>query len=316
MVVEHPIVLRGLTLAGVASSAGGGPTIVARTDQDFIGALLDDLGGARAGASVSEHLVRPKPGQPRLKLMQPVHKTFNVALVEVACDVVGQPRLDPDKIDGAGLVIRRVMRSNRAATTKGGALVERPESWVQAGRTFRGWVRLRTPRELDRDPDPARRPAELRSGHPEIDRRLALAHGAPESLAESVAPLFVAPPEVAAATKRTVLYGLVPVASTEVSEAPEPPPSYPIELVRSHVPRGGPNPCFAFVTVSAGSQREAILRSRTLVRPPSIFQPSGASAIASTSRGSRSGTRASRLVAIVALSTFSRYVSTSQVRSS
>jgi hypothetical protein len=237
MVVEHPVVLRGLTLAGVASSAGGSPTIVARTDQDFIGALLDDLGGSRAGASVSEHLVRAKPGQPRLKLLQPVHKTFNVALVEVACDVTGQPRLDPDKIDSAGLVIRRVARSGRSGPPKPGSVVERPESWVQAGRTFRGWVRLRTPRELDGDPDPARRPAELRAGHPEIDRQLALVHGTPEPLAESVAPLFVAPPEVAAATKRTVLYGLVPVASTEVSETPEPPPSYPIELVRSHVPQ-------------------------------------------------------------------------------
>jgi hypothetical protein len=235
MVVEHPVVLRGLTLAGLASAAAGGPTIVARTDQDFIGAILDELGGARPGPSVSEHLARVTAGQPQLKLMQPVHKTFNVALVEIACDVAGQPRLDPDKIESAGLVIRRVARSGNAGRAR--VVVERPEAWMQAGRSFRGWVRLRTPRELDRDPDPARRPAELRAGHPEIDRRLALVQGAAVPLAESVAPLFVAPPAVAAATKRTVLYGVVPVTSAEVSEAPEPPPSYPLDVVRGHVPQ-------------------------------------------------------------------------------
>jgi hypothetical protein len=232
MVVEHPVVLRGLTLAGLAADAG--PTLVARTDQDFIGAILDELGSERAASSVSAHLVRVPAGQAQLKLLQPVHRTFTVALVEVACDVSGQPRLDPDSIDSAGLVVRRVARSGGG---RAGALVERPEAWVRAGHALRGWVRLRTSRELDRDPDPARRPPELRSGHPEIDRRLALAHGVPEALAESVAPLFVAPPSVAAAAKRTVLLGLVPVASTEVSEAQEPPPSYPIDVIKAHVPQ-------------------------------------------------------------------------------
>jgi hypothetical protein len=235
MVAAHPVVLRGLTLAGVPGGAAGGPTIVARTDQDFIGAIVDELGGERAASSVAQHLARPGAGQPRLKLMQPVHRTFNVALVEIVCDVPGQPRLDPASIDGAGLVIRRVARSGGAG--RAAALVERPEAWMQAGHSFRGWVRLATPRELDRDPDPLRRPAELRAGHPEIDRRLALAHGSAEPLAESVAPLFVAPPAVAAAAKRTVLLGLVPVASTEMSEAPEPPPSYPLDVIRRHVPQ-------------------------------------------------------------------------------
>lgn len=237
MVVEHPVVLRGLTLSGLASGAAGGPTLVARTDQDFIAAILDELSGERAGQSVSQHLIRGGGAPHQLKLLQPVHKTFNVALLEVACDVAGQPRLDPEKIESAGLVIRRVGRSGAGTRGRQGARVERPEAWMQAGRSFRGWVRLRTPREVDRDTDAARRPADLRAGHPEIDRHLALVHGAPEPLAESVAPLFVAPPAVAAATKRTVLYGLVPVASTEVSEAPEAPPSYPIDVVRGHVPQ-------------------------------------------------------------------------------
>ena len=237
MVVEHPVVLRGLTLAGLPSGAAGGPTLVARTDQDFIGAILDELGGERAAPAVSDHLLRVTAGQRHLKLQQPVHKAFNVALVEVACEIPGEPRLDPDRIESAGLVIRRVARGAVVERGRERAIVERTEAWMQAGRSFRGWVRLRTPRELDRDPDPSRRPAELRSGHPEIDRRLVLAHGAPEPLAESVTPLFVTPPAVAAATRRTVLYGLVPVASTDVSEAPEPPPSYPIDLVRSHVPQ-------------------------------------------------------------------------------
>jgi hypothetical protein len=40
-------------------------------------------------------------------------------------------------------------------------------------------------------------------------------------LSESSVELFVAPPEICAAAGKTILYGLVPVTSTEVSEAPE-----------------------------------------------------------------------------------------------
>jgi hypothetical protein len=234
MVTEHPVVLRGLTLPGLP---GGGPTLLARTDQDFIAAILGDLAGERAAASVASHLARVGPGQRHLRLLQPVHRTFNVALVETACDIIGQPRLDPERIESAGLVIRRVATGGMVARERERPGLDRPEAWMQAGRSFRGWVRLRTPGEIDRDPDPARRPAELRAGHPEIDRRLALVHGIAEPLAEVVAPLFVAPPDVAATTGRTLLYGLVPVASADVSEAPEPPPSYPIDVIRRHVPQ-------------------------------------------------------------------------------
>jgi hypothetical protein len=240
MVVEHPVVVRGRNLGARATAPGsrppGSPTIVARTDQDFIAAMLDELSGDRAAQAVSDHLVKAHWQSP-LKLLQPVHQTFHVALLEVACDITGQPRLDPEKIDSAGLVVRRVVTSSATSLDASHIVADGSAAWMQVGRSFRGWVRLGTTLELDQDPDPARRPPRLRSGHPEIDRLLTLAHGAPEPLAESVAPLFVAPPEVAAATKRTILYGLVPVTSAEVSEAPATPAVYPMEVIKAHVPQ-------------------------------------------------------------------------------
>lgn len=118
MVVEHPVVLRGLTLAWLPSSAAGWPTLVARTDQDFIGALLDELSGERAAPAVADHLLRVGPGQRHLRLQQPVHRTFTLALVEAACDVTGAPRLDPARIESAGLVVRRVARSRTVVRTR------------------------------------------------------------------------------------------------------------------------------------------------------------------------------------------------------
>jgi hypothetical protein len=104
-------------------------------------------------------------------------------------------------------------------------------------RALRGWVKVDEKVEGGRDPDPARRPPALRSGHPEIDRHLAALPGAlGGSLAESVSPLFPAPPELCAALGKTLLYGLVPVTSSELSEAPA---TFHFELddVKSHMPQ-------------------------------------------------------------------------------
>jgi hypothetical protein len=214
MVTAHPVVLRGALAA-----AGGAPLLVERGDQDFVAAILAELTSAEGRRALAASRARERDARGRLRLRQPVHRVMAVALVEAACDVVGQPRLDPASIESAGLVVRRA---------RGG----RREGWMRAGPRLRGWLPLASVREGDLDPDPARRPPALRAGHAEIDRRLAAV--APPPLAEAVAPLFVAPPEVCVAAGRTVLYGLVPVTSAEVSEAP-PAPAYPMDVVRAHL---------------------------------------------------------------------------------
>ena len=78
--------------------------------------------------------------------------------------------------------------------------------------------------DLDFDPDPGRRPPALSAGHGEINRRLAESiEPSDEPLTEQVTTLFVAPPDVCEAAKRTVLYGVLPVTSPETSEEPRVP---------------------------------------------------------------------------------------------
>ena len=111
------------------------------------------------------------------------------------------------------LEVRRLKRA-------GAALAE--ERWLLAGETPRGWAVV----EGEQDPDPARRPPPVRSGNAELDRRLARLLGAPlgsaASMAEAVAPLFVAPPEVCKAAGKTLLYGLLPVTSADFSRGAPP----------------------------------------------------------------------------------------------
>lgn len=206
--VDHSVILRGVS----ASRNLAAPLILQRTDEEFIDAVLDTLSTEGGIAAISNSAAKERNRQGALRLFQPVHRTFHIALLEIACDTFGQPRLDPERIESAGLVVRRIGRDERGQ--------ERLEGWVQGGRKLRGWIPFTDPKKLKLDPDPTRRQLELRSGNEELDRRLAFLNGNIEPLAESVSPLFTAPPDVCKATRRTILYGVVPVTSSELSESP------------------------------------------------------------------------------------------------
>jgi hypothetical protein len=214
--VSHPTRLQAIGTSQVAGTNRSQtldlrPTIVKRTEQDFISAILAEL--QQGGVSALTGVVTPTTGP--LTFLQPVHRTFYLVVLEVVCNPynlpVLQPRLAPRKIDSAGLVVRR-LDPNQPDDHQG---------WCKQGTVLQGWLPFRhlpnQPDEADLDPDPARRPPSLTAGHPEVDRHL-LPQILPQS--ESVSPLFVAPPEVCAAAGRTILYGVIPVTSTEHSEAP------------------------------------------------------------------------------------------------
>ena len=255
---EHPVRLRA---AGGRRSEG--PVVLQRTEEDFVGALLDELQDANGFASAMASAV-PFSSGATPALFQPVHRIFHLVLVEAVCDTVGTPRLDPQRIESAGLVLRR-----HPVDERGNVMLDRLEAWVQdastptsrAGgatkrRTIRGWTQLGgrltgTLAELDVDPDPTRRPPELRAGHEEIERRLALTSAAAAKLgmaarAERIAPLFVAPPDVCKATGKTLLYGLVPVTSAELGSSPAQLPPFDATELSTHLPRflraGGARP--------------------------------------------------------------------------
>lgn len=275
--LECPVYLRGLSVPG----AGRGPTILARTDHNFIQGVLDAVGAAGGAAALASTVARAPAGEAHVKLYQPIHRTFNVVVLEAGCDIVGGPRLDPARIESAGLVVRRVYEpvaesqgrrrslaaGRRAAPLAGGAgespralaeaaaesvrdfleettgvkavraaevraAHEQLEGWAQMGPQLRGWTPLAAD-ELDLDPDPARRPPTLRSGNALIDAMLVAAGGQPR--AEAVAPLFIAPPEVCRAAGKTVLYGLIPVTSSEQAEVPETLPPFPADAVTEYL---------------------------------------------------------------------------------
>lgn len=181
----------------------GAPSIIERKDEDFIPALLEELAGDNPASTVPTH--RPSANGNVLRLFQPVHRAFNLALLEAHCTTFGTPRLDPRKIDSSGLVVRRV-RTQSDGT-------KRYDAWCATKSRVTGWVEL-PPFDSDdhrRDPDPARRPQPRYTADPAFDRRQ---FGSGDRTAEETTSLFVAPPETVATTTRTLLYGVIPVTSS------------------------------------------------------------------------------------------------------
>jgi len=219
--VDHKIILRGLNTLFLE------PTIVKRTDQDFIAAVLDELKdeyreleeGEIRQTSVSDSSVNDGDKPYPLTLFQPVHRTFYLALVEAVCDLPGQPRVDPQRIEGSGLVVRRANWKYKKAEdgTRGWSKPSDQEGWLSQDNSIRGWLAFADKDAQDLDPDPSYRRPTLSVGNSHIDSILARNDDSP--YVESTVPLFVAPPEVCEATGKTILYGVIPVTDNESSEA-------------------------------------------------------------------------------------------------
>ena len=217
---EHAVALHG---AWPVDSKRPGPAIVVRKDEDFLPATLAELAGANPAAVVTAH--RPEAVDNTLTLYQPVHRVFNLTLVEAHCESFMLPRLDPRKIESAGLVVRRLRRSedgSQRSEDRGQKAEIRPptsdlrsptyDGWCSANGQLIGWVSLgdRSNPLHDRDPDPARRTNSRLTGDPGFDAKF---RGPTDAMAEISTSLFTAPPDTAKATTRTLLYGVIPVTS-------------------------------------------------------------------------------------------------------
>lgn len=240
----HPVVLSGLRRSGDPLERP--PVLIERRDEDFVEGTYADLKDAgRRGALLDPALRRTRPkGHNRqlARLYAPVQRVFNLALFEAFCDHpgliptgdpaqplrAGFPRLDPEKIESRGMVLRRVLR-----TPVNGA---RYEAWIKSESKVFGWDEV-DPAHEDDDPAADRRQPAVSVGHALVNaqlpanrrqfsalsRRLA---GQKEPVHEAVMPLFVAPPDVNEATTKTVLFGVVQVASSEMSESAPQAPGY------------------------------------------------------------------------------------------
>lgn len=214
----HPVQLTGLRPAASSGLHGlhglqglaAKPVIVERRDQDFVQGLFDDLGEPARHAAVLG--AAPAKVDGRMRLFPPLQRVFNLLVLEAFCDVPGQPRLEPKKIESSGFVLRRVEG-------------ERKLAWLKAGSRVFGWE------AVDEDLDPAhdRRSPAVSLGHPALDAlapsrqrvrtagsaRLALSKG---PVGEDVQPLFMAPPDVCGAAGKTLLFGTLKVVSGELTE--------------------------------------------------------------------------------------------------
>jgi hypothetical protein len=199
----HEVVLRPF--------GGGGPRamIVTAREADFIGAVLDDLAAADADLRLAARRGRRRGKDGVLELHLPMHRRFHLVLLEAACRTPGLPRLDPAKLEGMGLVIRRIDAGGWSG-------------WMKDSARRQGWLALHGD---SLDPDPALRPRPRNPAARQITDLIAARRG--ESVfAEETIGLFVAPPDLCAKLGRTVLYGLVPVASAEETDVAPPAPDY------------------------------------------------------------------------------------------
>ena len=189
------------------------PLILQRSDDDFIEATLADLRSAAGRQQLLARRAQAVDAKGVLKLFQPIQRQFHLALIEAWCDAPGTPRIDAARVHSAGLVLRRLDAQGR------------PEGWMKSQGRLRGWQSLARLGGAAREPAAALRLQRRSTGVAGIDRAIAAsaasaAASADEALEEQVIPLYLAPPDVNADAGKTLLYGLVPTTSAELSEAP------------------------------------------------------------------------------------------------
>ncbi len=212
--VSNEMVVQGVDMTGVEQKL---PVVLQMHDDDFPVRFLKDLASPDA-TPISSTAIVDIGSQ---ALYQPVQRMVTLAMVDLSCTGLGNPAIDPRRIDSAGLVIRRVFR---APASGGGAIEEYNtlSAWMSDPAGQFKWVKLTHDQE-SWDPDPTKRP-QLQSGQPDLDAQLTAQYLSTANT-ESTTPAFAAPPAICAALGRTVFYAVIPTASSEVSDtAPKQPP--------------------------------------------------------------------------------------------
>jgi hypothetical protein len=214
---------------GQQRTAEAEPWILRLPRSDFVAHFLGELASAGGRQRLAAARARAVGSAP-VVLEQPVHRSFNLIVLEARCLVPGTPRLDPRKLASAGLVVRRL-----AGRTE--------QAWLSDGATLLGWRPAPAGALLaDSQWEPA---AALRLAHGRARRDPAtrtlldrLPGAADASLSEVTSPLFPIPGALARSMGATLLYGFLPVTSSErVESAAGADPPFTRADVRARVPR-------------------------------------------------------------------------------
>jgi hypothetical protein len=212
--VDHEVKLQGAAIKGTVSTA---PVLIGRQDPDFLNTVLREVRSDSGRTDLQNTVVKNGSSSLPALLYQPVQRVMHIALMEAFCATPGNPRLDPAKIDSAGVVIRRVPVDKAAKPDFHSGTME---AWMQDSQGNLGWKQLNALQQ-DLEPDANRRPM-LHTGQTYLDKILDnRLNNSPRS--EAISPAFAAPPDVCADAKQTLIYALLPLSSSELSR-PAPPP--------------------------------------------------------------------------------------------
>jgi hypothetical protein len=245
--VGHKVKLEGAALPGITDPQGR-PTIVSIPEQDFIRWFLDRMESDAGQQELADrNALKRTNDDGQVRLFQPVHRSFNLILVEAFCEVEGLPRVDPKKILKAGATIRRLVKPDvdkdgeeDEVAPKDLAKLAKPYGWVKSGGKILGWRALpddaiRTSAKWDPDPTVRREVAE---GKNKVILKNAAALATEKAdYDEAFARLYPAPTKLCEKLGKTLLYGYLPLTSSERSED-DPPPETPFteELVTERLP--------------------------------------------------------------------------------
>lgn len=203
---HHPV-----ALGGPSRQHPGAPAVLVDVEaDDFVAALSGAITGTAwprfgwpSGLAIPRLPDEAATIAPRA-LFQPIHRRFNLVLLDTHCALFGTPRLDPAKIAASGFVVRRWIGP---AAPDAVALADHRHWQAWTDGLGGGWRAFPNAAAFDADPDPAQRPPP-RSGSAAVDARLAALRSVLP--AEAVNPLHALLPEVNAHARRSLLWGVVP----------------------------------------------------------------------------------------------------------
>lgn len=206
-----------LTNGGLTTnvSARFRPSILHLTDQEFITRFLEDLKTSGGLQLLKKKLAKTRNKNQELRLFQPIHRVFHIALIDVSCLQTGEPRLDPQKIVASGMVIRR-LSSHKSEL-----------GWMKQQGKIIGWRPIPTASKsshkgvIDYDPSPELRKQRTLGSNISLLSYLQPANVAAASYDEDFVNLFPTTPDICQTHGKTFLYGVLPLTSSETSEVDE-----------------------------------------------------------------------------------------------
>ena len=240
--VGHPTYIRGFDFPGM-ERASDRPTILSIMEQDFIPWFLKkiELKDAHSEIGSRDAGYKRDPETGDIRLYQPIHRAFNLVVMELGCQTDGNPRLDPQKVLGAGIVLRRRVTQSEVTASEEETIfrtfAQGSYGWMKSDSQILGWRPVPAARSAFSDPDPDQRAKRKHGKNAQILQHAPVLNPEEANFAEEFAPLYPAPDEVCRKLGKTIFYGYLPVTSSERAEEDEAPVSpFDTEIVSQRLP--------------------------------------------------------------------------------